>query len=100
MVSVDRQQVRQIVEHFGAYAQISKAVEELIELSEVLIKDINKAEVDKDSLYEELADVCVMFYQLKIIYNIDDTTLQEEVDKKVDRTLQRIQNVTTDCNWK
>ena len=86
--------------YFGAYSQISKAIEELIELSEVLIKDINKAEVDKDSLYEELADVCVMFHQLKIIYNIDDTRLQEEANRKIDRTLQRMQNANTDCNWK
>ena len=91
--------LNKIIHHYGAYDQVNKAVEELIELAEVLIKDVNKSEMDKDSLYEELADVLIMLEQLKIIYNIDPEEVQQEIDRKVKRTLERIE-VKPDCGWK
>lgn len=97
MIEADRIVLKNIILHFGAYSQISKAIEELIELSEVLIKDINKAELDKKSLYEEIADVEIMLHQLSIIYNLDEGTLQEEANRKIKRTIQRISDEQTDC---
>lgn len=107
--------LKKIIIHYGAYNQISKTVEELIELSEVLIKDVNKSEFDKERLYEELADVWVMLAQLKIIYNINYDELQMIIDQKIKRTLDRIDKepsgvyydgkgnllgIDTDCSWK
>lgn len=113
---IDKEKLKKIVEHFGAYRQISKAVEELIELSEVLIKDINKAELDKDKLYEEMADVMIMLAQLRIIYNIHPEEIQEEINRKIERTMERIKSepmdgvyydakgnllgIDSDCAWK
>ena len=89
---ISRDIVTKIVRHFGSYWQISKAVEELLELAEVLIKDVNKAELDKDHLYEEIADVEIMIEQLKYIYKIDPEGLNQEIDRKIERTLQRIED--------
>ena len=91
-VSVDGDKVLQIVKHYGLPAQKSKAVEELLELSEVLIKDINKNELIKDALYEELADVVIMMAQLMVIYHIDQEGLQQEIVRKIERTLERMEN--------
>lgn len=88
---VTNKDLEKIIEHYGAYRQISKAVEELIELSEVLIKDINKAEIDKNRLLEEMADVTIMLEQLKIIYNIRLLDMNDEIDRKVERTLKRVE---------
>ena len=79
-----------IIRHYGLSAQTSKAVEELIELSEVLIKDMNKGDLNRNGLYEEMADVLIMIGQLKIIYNIDTAALQQVIDMKIDRTLERM----------
>ena len=89
---VTNKDLEKIIEHYGAYPQISKAVEELIELSEVLIKDINKGVLNKNWILEEIADVTIMLEQLKIIYNIRLLDLNEEIDRKIERTMERIKS--------
>jgi NTP pyrophosphatase (non-canonical NTP hydrolase) len=84
------EKLKAIIRHYGLSAQTSKAVEELIELSEVLIKDMNKGDLDRNGLYEEMADALIMIGQLKIIYNIDTAALQQVIDMKIDRTLERM----------
>lgn len=98
-MKVEAEDLKKIIVHHGAFTQVNKAVEELIELSEILIKDVNKGEIDKEHLYEELADVYVMLEQLKIIYNIDEAGLQDIIDRKIKRTMERIED-SADCAWK
>lgn len=99
-VMVDKNKVGQIVQHYGTQAQKSKAIEELLELSEVLIKDVNKGKVVLDCLYEEMADVYIMLKQLMIIYSIDPDDLQQEIDRKIERTFDRMKCVDPDCGWR
>ena len=104
-----REKLIAIIKNYGAYPQISKAVEELIELAEVLIKDINKSELNTNELYEEIADVEIMLAQLKIIYNINDEILKNYKMRKVERTMDRMKRTyfneddkpvyQPDCAW-
>lgn len=94
-----KEKLIKIIRHYSEYSQISKAVEELIELSELLIKAVNKLEINMDSLYEEMADVEIMLAQLKIIYGINNEVLCNYKEQKIDRTLKRI-DAETDCAWK
>lgn len=90
-ITVDKRKVDQILLHYYDRTQISKAVEELVELTEVLIKSLNKPEdFIRNDLYEEMADVEIMLAQLKEIYKIDLDSLQEMIDMKLDRTIKRI----------
>lgn len=82
--------LKAIIRHYGLSAQTSKAVEELIELSEILVKYMNKGDLDRNGLYEEMADVIIMLFQLKIMYGINTATLQQVIDRKIDRTLERM----------
>ena len=91
--------LNKIIETYGKHSQIAKAVEELIELSEVLVKYLNKGELDRDHLIEEMADVDVMMAQLMIIFGIDTESYQDEIAKKIDRTLERMKQ-EPDCPWK
>ena len=93
-ITVDEDPVIQIISFYGHRSQKSKAVEELLELSEVLIKDVNKHEFDKDALYEELADVEIMLAQLMQIYDIDLEGLQQEIDRKLERTIDRVSKIS------
>ena len=98
-LEVDRASLDRIIHFYRPQRQKSKAVEELLELSEVLIKDINKHELNKDALYEELADVEIMMEQLLLIYSIDLERLQQEVNRKISRTLDRM-TLVPDCGWR
>ena len=98
-ITVDKCAEGQLVQYHGPEAQESKADEELLELAAVIIKDINKHERNKDCLYEELADVEVMLEQLMLIYDIDLEGLQQEVNRKIERTFDRM-TLVPDCGWK
>ena len=99
MIAIDDEKLEKIIKTYGSKAQISKAVEELIELAEVLIKDVNKGICDHWELLEELADVEIMLKQLRIIYKVDDTELQGYINDKTNRTIERIEK-ESDCQWK
>ena len=89
--------IADIVEYYGADNQKRKAVEEVVELTEVLIKDINKHSISVNDLYQEMADVLVMLTQLKFIYKLDGDMLDEIVGWKLQRQRTRMR---TDCAWK
>ncbi len=94
-----KNKLNKIIETYGKHSQIAKAIEELIELSEVLIKYLNKSELDREHLIEEMADVDVMMAQLMIIFGINTESYQDEISKKINRTIERIDQVS-DCHWK
>lgn len=89
---MDIDKLRAIIEFYGEQNQVYKAVEELIELSEILIKKNNKAKapVSIDELYSEMADVYIMFIQIGMIFELDPEKLFEEVRRKIDRQIHRI----------
>ena len=94
-----KEKLKKIIEKYGEDGQIAKTLEELVELSEVLVKYLNKGELDRDHLIEEMADVDVMMAQLMIIFDIDTESYQDEISKKIDRTLERMKQ-EPDCPWK
>lgn len=61
------------VNRYGYNAQVTKAIEELGELTQVLAKWLNghagEFEALEDHIAEELADVWIMSEQLRIIFN-------------------------------
>lgn len=89
---MDIDKLRAIIEFYGEQNQVYKAVEELIELSEILIKKNNKAKVPVsiDELYSEMADVYIMFIQIGMIFELDPEKLFEEVRRKIERQIHRI----------
>ena len=74
---------------FGADCQITKAVEEMSELT----KELCKYMVGSGNLFhivEELADVTIMCEQLRIIFDCNQDVCNE-MDKKVKRLSLRIE---------
>lgn len=78
-----------IIDHYGAEAQIDKAIEELKELIEVL-EGLKDGSEDIEHLAEELADVNIMMRQIRIMYDIPVEILRQMAEYKVARTLWRI----------
>lgn len=106
------EQLKQIIDYYGDASQIDKAIEEMSELTQALLKHriaSNKlakmlgaesrksicAYVKKDAdayanVKEEIADVQIMLEQLKILFNGGEKT-EKIMQEKIDRTLQRIE---------
>lgn len=76
--------------HYGTKPQIMKAVEETIELSEALIKSLNKG-ISSDEILDEMADTIIMMKQIQLFCQISDEELSSRIEMKVNRQIHRIQ---------
>ena len=76
--------IDKIINHYGKEHQRMKACEELAELQVALFHDYI------DDIKEEVADVYIMLEQIVKIYGIKDITLGSEIERKLERTISRI----------
>lgn len=86
--------IEETVEKFGHERQVDKAIEEMAELAQALLKD-RYAEDDAftDNVYEELADVFITLNELMFIY--PHQKLAEKVNEKLER-LEKIVHPTSE----
>lgn len=87
MIDNDREFYKKLVKLMGNEIQKKKCLEELIELSQVIIQDINK-DLNKifirNKVIEEMSHVLMTFQSLKEVYNINDKDLLFEINYKKD----------------
>lgn len=86
MVFVNDIKIDLILGKFGLHNQKYKAIEELIELTLAVAHDVN-GKTDRSNIVEEIADVYIMLVQLEKIYNIKESEIEEQVEYKIQRTL-------------
>lgn len=100
MTEEQKAKCHKIADHYGEEHQMLKAVEEMAELSQVIIKAVNdtpndkfQAEMMKDEMLSELADVIIMTEQLvKYVADNDCATLLDGlVNRKLNRQLERME---------
>ena len=100
-LSIDMSGALDILRHYGAEKQILKLAEECRELEQAAIVahrdlffDGTLEESHMDNLVEEIADVCVVAYQ--ILYWLGaENRVREIARQKIERTHERIRNETT-----
>ena len=83
-----------ILRHYGSSLQRLKAMEELSELLLALARIGLNEERESEryaNLMEEMADVEVMMAQMRMVFDIDAEEISRIANKKIDRTLKRIQ---------
>lgn len=78
------------IEHFGEEAQLKKTLEELKELRLEVRRALN-GRLDREALVSEMSDVCNMIAQLGWIYAISQEEISYEANRKMQRTMERIQ---------
>lgn len=81
-----KHKLAEIFAHFGDVPQAAKLVEEAQELSESVKENA------RGDIVEEMADVMVLLEQIKQAYSITDDEIQEVMEYKVARTLERIES--------
>lgn len=84
-----KEQFETIMNYYGRRHQMLKAIEELTELAEVLIKVLTK-NVGLERIMDEMADVYVMLEQVRILNFIDGKELDDKIDEKLERQVNRI----------
>lgn len=76
------------VEKYGLNAQSLVAVEEMTELSKVILKGF-RSEINREELIDEIADVEIMLEQLKQFYEIG-TKVKDKKRYKKNRLEKRL----------
>lgn len=93
MTKNQRIRCAKIAEHYGMQLQEFQTISELSELLEVLTRRMSQRGIDwENSLLDELADVTIMIQQVCTLHGISEYELNERVNFKIDRQLDRIQN--------
>lgn len=91
---------KRILSHYGTSHQLGKVAEELVELlSEVLISkkcvEISNGPIkyfNRDNMLSEIADTYVVLNYLRYIFHFSEMTIQEEIERKVNRQLERMKD--------
>lgn len=105
MTDEQKAKCHKIADHYGEEHQMLKAVEEMSELAQMIIKAVNdppndkfQAETMKDDMLSELADVIIMTEQL-VKYVADNycaTLLDGMINSKINRQLERMEREKDD----
>ena len=84
-----------IVQHYGIEHQQRKLEEEVFELQQAITNcewaSSEYGRCSKSNIIEELADTQVMLKQFQYYYEITDDEIEEIMQFKVDRQLERIE---------
>lgn len=83
-----------IAKHYGLRKQRFQALQELNELSGVLLRRNDQISCKEDftnSLIDEMADVYVMLEQLKTLYHIDGNSISDRISFKLNRQIERME---------
>jgi len=84
-------ELRQIIRHYGDVPQLVKSIEESAEFIQAMTKYLGDAK-ERDHVIDEMADLFVMLKQVAIILHIPKEHIQERMDFKIKRTLDRIKD--------
>lgn len=79
-----------IIRHYGVRKQIKKLSEEVFELQEAVIDCEWDIDGRTEHVAEELADVMVLWEQIRLHYGIPSQTIQGITTEKVNRQLMRM----------
>lgn len=83
--------IEKILKHYGNENQMLVAIEEMSELTKALTKSMRiDAGVTMHEIEEEIADVQLCLKVLCFIFGIEEKDIDEDIEKKLQRTLRRM----------
>ena len=88
-----KEKLLKIIQHYGINKQLKYIHSEYYELDEAIFDYITRDEnryKDREHIAEEIADVMVMLKQFQYYYGISDEQIEEIMNYKIDRQLDRI----------
>lgn len=91
MTDEQKAKCNEIRKHYSTTNQILKAVEEMAELQQALIKFTIGDNGDLDNVIEEIADVCIMIEHLKCIFDPMGIDVLMIINSKLNRQIERME---------
>lgn len=94
-----KENLLQIINHYGVLPQLKHFNSEVFELNEAIINAENNrligisrkpSELAIEHIAEEIADITVMLKQFQYYYGIEDKDINDIMISKIDRQLNRI----------
>lgn len=94
-MGIKEQVFKQSIEIYGKEAQSRQAMEECAELIQAINKCLRypSKEECKNNLIEEIADVEIMLYQLKVMFNVSDDEVFKVKIQKAKREQERLEKL-------
>ena len=90
MTTEQKTKAIRIVCSYDSQKQMIKCCEELSELEAAILKYINKGKNNIAEVIDEMADVYIMLEQMKNVFPFGENILNERIDYKLNRQLDRI----------
>lgn len=93
---MNNEAIKKIADTYGYDAQSRQLIEEMAELTQAINKawrmgnDFDNLLVQKRNIKEEIADVTIMLEQMKYLLQISDTDIEQIIEQKLNRQLERI----------
>ena len=97
---IDKRKIyKKAIDYYGSFEQHSVAMEECGELIQAISKFMRATKpsdmlIARNHIKEEMADVLIMLAQLQEMHSIDGKELEQEIDYKLARLNERIENGT------
>lgn len=85
------EKLEKICQHYGIRKQLKKLSEEVFELQEAVIDNEWDVDGNTDHIAEELADVMVLWEQIRLHYEVPIQVIQGIMKEKIERQLKRIE---------
>ena len=85
------EKLEKICQHYGIRGQLKKLSEEVFELQEAVIDNEWDVDGNTDHVAEELADVMVLWEQIRLHYEVPIQAIQGIMKEKIERQLKRIE---------
>lgn len=87
------EKLKQIISFYGLPHQLKYIHSEYYELDEAIInEEFEHHQESIEHIAEEIADVIVMLKQFQYYYGIEDKQIEDIMNFKIDRQLERIKN--------
>ena len=90
MTTEQKLKAMHIMYNYGSQNQMIKCCEELSELEAAILHHVNKGANNTDEVLDEMADVYIMLEQMKNAFPFGENVLNERINYKLDRQLDRI----------
>ena len=84
------ERLEKICQHYGIRGQLKKLSEEVFELQEAVVDNVWDVDGNTDHIAEELADVMVLWEQIRLHYEVPIQVIQGIMKEKIERQLKRI----------
>lgn len=93
-MGIKEQVFKQSIEIYGKEAQSRQVMEECAELIQAINKCLRHPNKEgcKNNLIEEIADVEIMLYQLKVMFNVSDDEVFKVKIQKAKREKERLKD--------